>query len=298
MMTNSESKIKLNQPVKVTIQRTLTESCNIMKRLSSMLIAVGACALIIQNAQATLLFSEAFNYNPGVLGGKVNPGNSIAWSSGSANLTIVSGNLTYAGLADQGGNELQIINGVSAGSIYNTFVNQTSGQIYYSFLFNPTAVDSANNYFTAMNPGTGAPNGSSDAIDAYYYASGKIEMRAAAQSATAGTGAALTLGTTYLIVEEIDLTAKTASLWINPDSSTFGGIAPAATASLSGLTATAIDDVGFKAQSTAGGPYLVDNLLIGTTWADVTPAAVPEPSTFALAGLGMIGLVFARRMRR
>jgi hypothetical protein len=269
-----------------------------MKRLSSMLIAVGACALIIQNAQAALLFSEAFNYNPGVLGGKVNPGNSTAWSSGSANLTIVSGNLTYAGLADQGGNELQIINGVSAGSIYNTFVNQTSGQIYYSFLFNPTAVDSANNYFTAMNPGTTAPGGSGDAIDAYYYASGKIELRAAAQSATAGTGAALTPGTTYLIVEEIDLTAKTASLWINPDSSTFGGTAPAATASLSGLTATAIDNVGFKAQSTAGGPYLVDNLLIGTTWADVTPAAVPEPTTCALAGLGMLSLVLARRMRK
>lgn len=58
---------------------------------------------------------------------------------------------------------------------------------------------------------------------------------------------------------------------------------------------TAIDDVGFKAQATTG-DFLVDNLLIGTTWADVTP--VPEPSTLALAGLGMLGLAFARRMRR
>jgi hypothetical protein len=248
--------------------------------------------LAFQNAQANLLFSEAFNYNAGVLGGNVNPGNSTAWSAGNSGLTIVNGNLTYAGLADQGGNELQIANG-SAGTIYNTFANQTSGQVFYSFLFNASETNTANNYFTAMNPGTSTPNGSSDAINAYYYSSGKIELRAAAQSATAGTGPVLTLGTTYLIVEEIDLTAKTASLWIDP---TLGGAAPAATATLSGITATAIDNVGFKVQSAAGGPFLVDNLLIGTTWADVTPVAAPEPTTLALAGMGLLGL--AARFRR
>jgi hypothetical protein len=267
-----------------------------MKRLSLVLIAVGASALIIQNAHATLLFSEAFNYNPGALQNQVNPSTAV-WTGGNSGLTIVSGNLTYAGLADQGGNELQIAN-AAAGTSYITFANQTSGQIYYSFLFNASAADSANNYFTAMNPGTTTPSGSTDAIDAYYYSSGKVYLRANAASATAGTGTALTLGTTYLIVEEIDLTAKTASLWIDPDSSTFGGTAPTVTASLSGLTATAIDNVGFKAQTAAGGPYLVDNLLIGTTWADVTPVGVPEPASFALAGLGMLGLVLARRIRK
>jgi MYXO-CTERM domain-containing protein len=208
-------------------------------------------------------------------------------------LTIVIGNLTFAGLADQGGNELQIANG-SAQSQYITFANQTSGQVYYSFLFNPSVVNSANNYFTALNPGVSTPNGGSDAIDAYYYANGKIELRANAQAATAGTGTALTLNTTYLIVEMLDLDAKTASLWINP---TPGAAAPTATATLSGLTATAVDNVGFKAQAGTG-TFLVDNLLVGTTWADVTPGSVPEPTTCALAGLGMLGLILARRMRR
>ena len=143
----------------------------------------------------------------------------------AGNAKLVSGDLTYAGLADQGGNELEIVNG-AAGTTYKTFANQTSGQIYYSFLFDPTAVNSANNYFTAMNPGTTTPNGGSDAIDAYYYSSGKIELRANAPTATAGTGTALTIGTTYFIVEEIDLTAKTASLWMDPDSSTFGTLTP------------------------------------------------------------------------
>ena len=263
--------------------------------VTSTVLAIAVSSLAIQSAQAQLLFSEAFNYDVGVLGGNVNPGNSTAWSSGNSGLTIVAGNLTYAGLADQGGNELQIANG-AAGTIYNTFLNQTSGQVYYSFLFNPTAADSANNYFTAMNPGTSTPNGGSDAINAYYYSDGHIRLRANAQSATAGTGPVLTLGTTYLIVEEIDLTAGTASLWVDPDASTFGGTAPAATATLSSITGTAVDNVGFKAQSAAGGPYLVDNLLIGNTWADVTPVAAPEPSTLALAGIGLLGL--AARFRR
>ena len=268
-----------------------------MKRFYPTILALGATCFVFQTVQATLLFSEAFNYSPGALGGNINPGNSTAWSSGSANLVVASGNLTYAGLADSGGNELQINNGVSAGTIYNTYANQTSGQIYYSFLFNAAGADSANNYFTALNPGTSTPNGGSDAIDAYFYAAGQMKVRAASLSAAGNT--VLSLNQTYLIVEMLDLTARTASLWVNPSSATFGGTAPAADTTLSGIaaTTTAVDNVGFKAQSSAGGPYLIDNLLIGTTWADVTPAAIPEPSTLAFAALGLLG-GFTLRLRR
>jgi len=271
------------------------EVMNLKNLLSSstirLALVAGASCLLLQNANASLLFSEAFNYTPGTALSGNGP-----WTTGSSpGLTIGSGNLTYPGLADQGGNDLVIVNGTATSGIA-TYANQTAGQVYYSFLFDPTVVDSGNQFFTALNPGTSTPNGGSDAIDAYSYSSGKIEVRANAQSASAGTGAALTLGTTYLIVEEIDLTAKTASLWINPDSSTFGGTAPTATASLSGITAAMVDNVGFKAQ-TGTGSYLVDNLLIGTTWADVTPAAVPEPSTFALAGAGF-GIMFMMIRRR
>jgi hypothetical protein len=268
---------------------------NLSRSTLGKLLAVAAASLAIHSAQASLLFSEAFNYNAGALQNSANPGGST-WTGGNSGLTIASGDLTYPGLVDQGGNELSIANG-SAGTSYITFANQTSGQVFYSFLFNPSVVNSGNNYFTAMNPGITTPGGSGDAIDAYYYTSGKIEVRGNAQSATAGTGPVLTLGTTYLIVEEIDLTAHTASLWVDPDSSTFGGTAPTATASLSSLTATAIDNVGFKAQ-TGTGAFLVDNLLIGTTWADVTPVAAPEPSTLALAGLSLVGLVTRFRRTR
>jgi hypothetical protein len=259
-----------------------------------MLLVVGVSCLLISSAQATLLFSEGFDYTSGTgLSG------SGPWSSGgnSAALAIGAGNLTYPGLLDLGGNELIINNGTATSSVA-TFTSQTSGKVYYSFLFNAAAVNSANSYFTAMNNAStgssGAPNGSSDVIDAYYYTNGKMYLRANALSATAGTGTALTLNQTYLIVEMYDIDNKTASLWINP---TPGDPEPATTAFLSGTTGTSIDRVGFKAQSSAGGPYTIDTLRVGTTWEDVTPAVVPEPSTIALAAAG-IGLMFGLIRRR
>lgn len=256
------------------------------------LAVVGVSCLLLQSASASILFSDAFNYTPATgLGGKINPGNSIAWSSAATTLSISNVNLTYTGLADLGGNGLSLTNGSATSSI-NTFANQTSGQIFYSFLLDVIAPDSGNQYFTAMNPGTTAPGGSADAIDCYLYSNGNIGLRTAGKS-TVTTGP-LSLNTTYFVVEEYDFSASTAYLYLNP---TPGGSMPANTLSLSGSTATAIDNVGFKAQASATtGSYLVDNLRIGTTWADVTPV-IPEPSTVALlgVGLGLVAVVIRRR---
>src|ERR1700733_12142898 len=131
------------------------------------LVAIAVVCLALQRADATLLFEDGFNYNTGGLNASdVSPtglsGN--AWSSGSSHITVVSGNLTYSGLQDLGGNSVQDVWGVSAGSVINTYANQTSGSIYYSFLLDATAAPSANQYLTSLNPGTGAPNGSTDAL--------------------------------------------------------------------------------------------------------------------------------------
>jgi hypothetical protein len=269
-----------------------------MKR-SALLIAVGAGCLLLQSAQATLLFSDGFNYpSPGNLGGSINPGNSVAWTGGN-NLTIAGGNLTYSGLQDLGGNELSIVNG-SAGSGINTFANTTSGSIYYSFLLDCTAAPTGNSYLTSLNPGTTPPGGSGDALSVYIYSNAtgyRLGIRTGGAAAvTTPTGSPLLVGSTYLVVAQYDFTAKLATLYLN---STPGGIQPVADLSLAPTTApSAIADVGFKSQATAGASYLLDNVLVGTTWADVTPVGVPEPATFGIAGLGLLGLILARRMRR
>ena len=41
----------------------------------------------------------------------------------------------------------------------------------------------------------------------------------------------------------------------------------------------------------------IDDLRVGTTWQDVTPASVPEPSRAMVIGLGALGLMLIRRFR-
>ncbi len=155
---------------------------------------------LVQSAHATLLFSEGFNYSTGGLG-------SLVLRRGQAETmasSITNANLTYSGLQDLGGNALLLTNG-SGGSSVATYANQTAGQVYYSFLFDPLAVDSGNNYFTALNPSHHCPAAARTLINAYYYSTRQrlnCDPAAAGRHA-AGTGSTLTIGTTYLIVEEL-----------------------------------------------------------------------------------------------
>jgi hypothetical protein len=274
-----------------------------MKRSFLVFIISGVSAFILQTAQATLLFTDGFNYSTGGLNASdVSPAglSGNAWSSGSSHIAVVSGNLTYAGLKDLGGNEVQDVWGISGGSVINTYTSQSSGSIYYSFLIDCTTAPSATQFLTALNPGTGAPNGSSDALQVGVGAAAggyEIGLRTPGVGSINLASTVLSLNTTYLVVAEYTFgTPGAAALYLNPIA---GGSQPTANVSLAGNgTVTSIDDVGFKAQTTpTAGTFLLDNLLIGTTWADVTPVPTPEPATFALAGIGMLSLVLMRRMR-
>jgi len=268
----------------------------------SKLVAIAATCLAFQSVHAQLLFSEGFNYTPGTgLASKVNPGNSVAWTGGNTSeLQIGSSPLAYAGLQLLPGNDLVYTSSGSGSTSYDTYSAVTSGSIYYSFLIDCTALPTANNYISALNPGTTTPGGSTDALSTYVGASGtgwKIGVRTTGGGSGAVYSSALSLNTTYFIVEELTLgSAPVVNLYVDP---TPGGSQPG-TPTATQSTATAInsvDDAAFKIQSvTTTGNFDIGNLLIAPDWADVTPQAAPEPSTLALAGLGLLGLV--ARFRR
>ena len=115
--------------------------------------------LFALKADATLLFNDGFNYSTGGLNASdVSPAglSGNAWSSGSSHITVASGNLTYSGLEDLGGNMVTNAWGISSGSVINTYTAQSGvgNSIYYSFLVQCTAAPAANTYLTSLNPGT------------------------------------------------------------------------------------------------------------------------------------------------
>ena len=270
---------------------------------SYLLASLALASISTLSANASLLYSDGFNYTAGdQLGaGSTTP----PWTgTPNANSAITNLNLTYTGLTDLGGNSLALVSGASQGAPESATLSsaQTSGSIYYSFLIDCTALPTANTYLTALTPASKpGPNGNTtDAIDFYARNSGagwQVGERTTGSSATFG-GPVLSLNTTYMVVLEYTFNG-TAQLFFNPDATA----AQPGSATVS-LTPTAyvtdVSDVGFKAQTaTTIGNFVFDDMRVGTTWADVTsPVASPEPGTMALAGLGTLGLFFARRMRR
>jgi hypothetical protein len=280
-----------------------------MKRLS--LVAVGITCLLIQSSYAQLV-QEGFNYTAGS-----NLGDNAPWTpDSSTHLQITSGNLTYAGLTDLGGNQLTYtgtgfpavaavadINNFSAGGI-------TSGSVYFSFLIQCTLANTTggNNYIMSLTTG-GSPSGGNDPLAIYTGTSGTDGWRIGIRHqgvASGGTYAPtkLALNTTYLIVAQYQYVAGTANdvvnLYLNPVAGGAQPGTPNATQSTgtAPVDATSINALGFRVgHTTTAGNYIIDNLFIGTSWGDVT-MAVPEPTTFALGGLGLLGLLLARRMRR
>jgi hypothetical protein len=263
------------------------------------LISAGIISVCCPSAHGQLLFSEGFNYTPGTaLASKVNPGGGT-WTGGNATeLQIGSSQLTYAGLLEAPGYELAYTSSASASSSYNTYAAVTSGSLYYSFLINCTTAPTANEYIAAINPGVATPGGSSDAMSTYVGASGsgwKIGIRTPGSSG-ALYSPTLTVGTTYLIAEQLTLGASpVVNLYVDPVP---GGTQPASPTATETATSAinSVDDIGFKVQSTvATGNFDIGELLIAPDWADVTPASVPEPSTFVLLGGSLVAALKLRR---
>lgn len=208
----------------------------------------------------------------------------------------------------------------------------TTGSLYYSLLLKVTAVQvgTGNGFATGVNLTNGsfmaglqtvaasaAPTVGASAAPLLIRSGDQVQATGqfattyqlgTSRTATAAdrqwyTGQAFTTGaggeTVFVVLKyNFDsINGDSASLFINP---TPGSAEPAAQLTVTAGTAltlnSGIQSFFVRNNSVEPDSLLIDELRIGTTWADVTP--VPEPSAALLGGCGLLVLLGCYRLRR
>jgi len=236
------------------------------------------------NAQATLPFYESFDYTvPGALQTQTGY---TALNSGD-DINIVAGNLSYTDLPASIGNK---INFAGAGIDAKHDITPVSADtIYYSFLVKINDISAV----TDPNGGYFAGFGANDTnfggtiwtkkVDNNTFKFGS-ELRTATGNGTTWTTTDYNVGDTYLVVGSYTFVAGTnndvAKLWINPTL----GLTTEPTPTIEDQWTASTDLASivhffFRQDSAMETPDLdIDELRIGTSWADVTPID-PSAST-------------------
>lgn len=243
------------------------------------------------------LLNEPFNYTPDATNGlfaqsggiwvRINTGDSILVDAGS---------LSYTGLAASTGNKVKFDGG--GADYYRDFTSQTTGSVFGSFVLNLSSLGSittAGGYFaTLIQSGStstfGAPIYVRKGTGTNTYNIG-IATRSANSTIVWATNE-LAVGTPCFIVFSYDFVSGTLNdvcrLWIN--TTAFGaGTEPAADVTSTppvspGADLTSAARILLRQDATGTTPFVeMDEIRIGTTWADVTPGSAATPALTATA---------------
>jgi hypothetical protein len=245
---------------------------------SSLVVSIIVLLSAAASGQVPLPHYDGFNYTPGsILGGQ---GDWVNLNTGDT-IFVAAGNLSYPGFAAPTGNKITYD---GAGMDPAKRFDSTSwGSVYYSFLLKVTSVGGLNatgGYLCGLYQ---SPTSTTTGSPIYIRLNGTDYDLGIATRLTAPVSwwGPLSVNATYLIVASYDFIAGTTNdssrFWINPNASTFGaGTAPAPTASsINTLTdLTAAQRMMIRQDAATATPFVeLDELRIGRTWADVTPAA-------------------------
>ena len=261
-------------------------------------IASGACTY---QASVTAPECKPINplpyYEPFAYAEASSLGASQQWSNVNTgdNIIVAGGNLlpAYPGLnPSTTGYAIFAADGIDCST---SFTAQTTGTVYYSFIMNVNTMagvtDANGGYFATLgsNSNTFGATLWTKRVDDGIFNLG-IEVRTANATNTTYDTTALATGTTYFVVVAYTFGAvasdDTVSLWINP---TIGGAQPAATITdtHTGTDLASISNFILRQDSTTETPSMsVDELRIGTTWAQVTSGTLGT-SNNNIAGLKM-----------
>jgi hypothetical protein len=238
--------------------------------------------------------------------------------------TIISAGLSYSGLTTSGGGAAGFgPNGDNALMNLSTsttgIIPSASRTVYFSYLLQLTDVTGLSATGTRItgvdqlqsnNNGPGLPAMGGIVMARNDGGTGfNLGIDGGGKGGTAATiqwdSTSYSAGNTLFIVGSYDFGATTSTgfgeLWINPSSDDFGAAsAPTADLTSSGNSTSLARVASLILLQDVDGPTgVLDDLRIGTSWADVTPAApVPEPSPLALGLLSVAAWIAFIRFRR
>ena len=264
-------------------------------------ITKGSCSYTA-NAVAAIDCKPALGlpyYEPFAYAEASNLGQSQQWSNNNTgdNIIVAGGTLTpaYAGLNPS--TTGYAIFGGDGLDCSTAFTSTTTGTIYYSFIMNVNTmagvIDVNGGYFATFGSGSSTFGGTlwTKRVDDGVYNLG-LEVRTGTAANTTWTSDAYTAGQTVFVVvgytfgDPATASDDTVNLWVNP---TINGAQPAATITdtHSGTDLTSISNFILRQDSTGETPSMsVDELRIGTTWAQVTNGTLGTNQN-TIAGLRM-----------
>ncbi|MFT7629566.1 MAG: hypothetical protein ACI87E_000564 [Mariniblastus sp.] len=229
---------------------------------------------------ADVLASDGFDYADG----------SLVGNGGWANHSGTAGDLQVAG------GQVLIQHGIPSEDA-NLAFSPVAGMVFFGIDFSVSSsgdiTGTDHEYFAHFKDDGFNFSARLDVVAAT--AGGNYSLGIASDESTADTiwGSDLTFGTTYRAVVGFDQAINQAQLWVDAtlesDTSILGEdrADPGDTVTQFGLR---------QSDSDLNELVTVDNLMVGTTFADVaTFSAVPEPGSIAFITLGMLGLVARRR---
>ncbi|MDZ4789323.1 MAG: PEP-CTERM sorting domain-containing protein [Blastochloris sp.] len=259
-----------------------------MKKL--LLLAILMSSSLV-NSHAVIIAEEFFNYTTGsqLTGANGGTGWTAPWVAQADRYEIQATTQSFPGLVSSGANAVSKFDNPSFGNGFSrAFANQT-GRVWGSFTVNFAQLPT---YFEVGLHETGNNNWSS----LFGINGANIFANHNGSGALVNTAFAPALSTTYMMAFTYDSAGATPTTFFIDPTGLGAGLTPSgslASASFTGTNWGVNPGIGGIKFFAANGLFTIDDVRIGTTWADVSP--IPEPSTYALLALGLGALFFLRR---
>jgi hypothetical protein len=234
-------------------------------------------------AQAAVVVADNFNFS----GALTSNGWTAISGVGIAVINTGTG-LSYTSLPSSGVGNAAVINspitsGGTGEDLRKVFPSGiTSGSIYTSFLINLTSATSGGDYFFAAYSSATSGGGFNGRIFAKASGAGYV-LGLTKSSTTVYDTTVRNFNTTYLVVLKNQISATTTtddnvSIWVDPALASSEGTALLNSNAGNDITAVVGFD-GVVIRQGSGTPAgKIDSILVGTTWADVTPGAAVVPT--------------------